>query len=102
MTKISQFSTTAGMLFLFQIDKYNVVYASSDINTIVKDLLYTDNDFDSELYSGRIIIIDNNRYEIKQVGGYLNSSTTCDFPDLLRGVKNKYSYVMVLTVEKIG
>lgn len=99
MTQVAPFTTTSGMLFQFEIDRYNIVYASSDINKVTTDLLYTDIDFDSELYVDRVLFINSEKYKIVNISGYLNASTICDFPDILRGDKNKYSYVMVFTVE---
>jgi len=101
MKKIARFETNAGMLFQFQLDRYNIVYASSDINKVRDDLLYTEIDFDSERYVDRELLIEGDKYKVVLIGGYLNSSTICDFPELLRGVKNKYSYVMVFTVVKV-
>jgi len=99
--RVKRFETTAGMLFQFQTDRYNIVYATSDFNQIGEDLFYTPQNTDSELVVGMKIKLEGVKYNIVSTNGYANRSTICDFPDLLKGVKNKYSYVMVINLEKL-
>lgn len=98
---VSSYTTNCGMLFQFEVDRYNIVYASSDINKIRNDLFYTKKDFDSELGLNKELLIGEDIYKIIDIKGYLNNSTKIDIPELLSGHQNKYSYVMVFTVEKV-
>jgi hypothetical protein len=97
---INKFLTNCGALFLFEIDKYTIVYATTDFNKIVENVFHY-GDTNSELYIGRVIVLKDKKYKIVNISTYANWDLGCGFEDQLDGELSKYSIVVRLTVQLV-
>lgn len=97
--KFKNYNTNCGMLFLFETQNKDLVYATSDIATMYND--HFSKDSDSELFIGREFNFDSGNYKIKDICGYSSLQPGPDLEEYMSGKTYDYSYVLRLVVEPV-
>ena len=97
MTKTPSYSTNFGVCFVIQNKSRELIYASSDYDSVKSNIFI---ESDSEMTIGRQLLINDIRYEIIKVSMWSNPELIVDM-DGLSGNQNKYSYKLTFTVKEV-